>query len=113
MRGSAPAQMPTRPPYTAQIGNLPYDATSEGITEFFEACEVISVRIIEDRELQRPKGFAYVEFRELDGLKKALQFDGESFNGRGIRVKIADPRTSPYHTPCRFLRFPICPFSDI
>jgi translation initiation factor 4B len=74
------------------LGNLSYDATNESVTEFFEGCDVVSVRIIEDREMQRPKGFGYVEFTNLDGLKKALTLDGESFQGRMIKIKIADPR---------------------
>ena len=52
----------------------------------------MSVRIIEDREMMRPKGFGYVEFTDLDSLKKALQLDGESFQGRMIKIKVADPR---------------------
>lgn len=66
----------------------------DAVTDFFTGCGVVSVRIIEDRELQRPKGFAYVEFRDLDGLKKALELDGQSFNGRYIKVKVAEPRKS-------------------
>lgn len=92
VRDSFPTQLPTRPPYTAHLGNLSYDATSEAISEFFAECDLSTVRIIEDRETQRPKGFAYAEFATLEGLKKALTFDGASFEGRGIRVKIADPR---------------------
>lgn len=42
--------------------------------------------------MQRPKGFGYVEFTNLDGLKKALTLDSESFQGRMIKIKIADPR---------------------
>lgn len=42
--------------------------------------------------MQRPKGFGYVEFADIEGLKKALTLDGESFNGRMIKIKIADPR---------------------
>lgn len=42
----------------------------------------------------RPKGFGYVEFVTLDGLKKALTLDGESFQGRMIKIKVADPRMS-------------------
>lgn len=53
------------------------------------------MRIIEDRELQRPKGFGYVEFSNVEGLKKALELDGESFQGRMIKIKIADPRRHP------------------
>ncbi|CAJ2506085.1 Uu.00g002150.m01.CDS01 [Anthostomella pinea] len=86
-----PTQLPTRPPYTAHLGNLSYEANSESVTDFFADCEITSVRIIEDRIEQRPKGFAYAEFASLDGLKKALTLDGTSFDGRTIKVRIADP----------------------
>ncbi|KAI1393846.1 uncharacterized protein F4822DRAFT_27412 [Hypoxylon trugodes] len=87
----APAQLPTKPPYTAHLGNLSYDATTESVTDFFQDCELSSVRIIEDKIEQRPKGFAYAEFANVEGLKKALTLDGTSFQGRTIRIKIADP----------------------
>ncbi|KAI8947171.1 hypothetical protein F4801DRAFT_524110 [Xylaria longipes] len=90
-RDSFPTQLPTKPPYTAHLGNLSYEATSESVTDFFSDCEITSVRIIEDRIEQRPKGFAYAEFATLDGLKKALTLDGSSFQGRTIKVRIADP----------------------
>ncbi|RWA07901.1 hypothetical protein EKO27_g7208 [Xylaria grammica] len=90
-RDSFPTQLPTKPPYTAHLGNLSYEATSENVTDFFSDCEITSVRIIEDRIEQRPKGFAYAEFATVDGLKKALTLDGSSFQGRTIKVRIADP----------------------
>ncbi|KAI0603322.1 hypothetical protein F4775DRAFT_23834 [Biscogniauxia sp. FL1348] len=86
-----PTQLPTKPPYTAHLGNLSYEATSESVTDFFQDCEITSVRIIEDRIEQRPKGFAYAEFATVDGLKQALTLDGTSFQGRTIKVRIADP----------------------
>jgi translation initiation factor 4B len=82
------------------LGNLSYDATNETVTEFFEGCEVASVRIIEDREMMRPKGFGYVEFATADGIRKALDLDGQSFQSRMIKIKIADPRMLP---PLAFL----------
>ncbi|OAA74194.1 translation initiation factor eIF4B [Cordyceps fumosorosea ARSEF 2679] len=91
IRESVPQSIPERPPFTAHLGNLSYDATVESVTDFFAGSEIVSVRIIEDRELQRPKGFGYVEFTDVEGLKKALQLDGESFQGRMIKIKVADP----------------------
>lgn len=88
-----PQELPTKPPYTAHLGNLSYDATQESVTDFFDGCEVVSVRIVEDRAEMRPKGFGYAEFATLDGLKKALELEGQSFEGRNIRIRIADPRT--------------------
>ncbi|KAK3900379.1 hypothetical protein C8A05DRAFT_35991 [Staphylotrichum tortipilum] len=91
IRDNLPQVLPDKPPFTAHLGNLSYDATVETVSEFFEDCNVVNVRIIEDREQARPKGFAYAEFGDLEGLKTALTRDGQSFQGRTIRVKVADP----------------------
>lgn len=91
IRETVPQRIPDKLPYTAHLGNLSNDATVESVTDFFQGCDVVSVRIIEDREMQRPKGFGYVEFTHVDGLKKALDLDGQSFQGRMIKIKVADP----------------------
>lgn len=62
--------------------------------DFFQDCGVQNVRIVEDKLEHKPKGFGYVEFTTLDGLKKALDKDGEQFQGRNIRLSVADPRMS-------------------
>ena len=74
---------------------MSYDATVETVTDFFQGCNVVNVRIIEDREQQRPKGFAYAEFEDLEGLKSALTLDGQNFQGRTIRIKVAEPCRLP------------------
>ena len=86
--------LPTQPPYTAHIGNLSFEATSADISDLFVDCEVTNVRVVEDKMTRSPKGFGYVEFASLDGLKKALTFGGTPLQGRNIRVSIAEPRTS-------------------
>ncbi|KAF2733584.1 RNA-binding domain-containing protein [Polyplosphaeria fusca] len=83
--------LPTRPPYTAHLGNLSFDATEGDIQDFFSGCEVTNVRIVEDKLDRKPKGFGYVEFGSLDGLKKALDLSGTQFQGRNIRVSVAEP----------------------
>ncbi|EEP79979.1 predicted protein [Uncinocarpus reesii 1704] len=83
--------LPTQPPYTAHIGNMSFDATQADIAELFASCEVTNVRIVEDKLTRAPKGFGYVEFATLDGLKKALTFQGTSLQGRNIRVSVAEP----------------------
>ncbi|KAK7678527.1 hypothetical protein QCA50_010932 [Cerrena zonata] len=82
--------LPTEPPYTAFIGNLVFDLVETDLEEFFGAPNVKSVKIIKDRD-DRPKGFGYVEFTDLDGLKAALAKSGESLAGRNIRVSVAEP----------------------
>jgi RNA recognition motif. (a.k.a. RRM, RBD, or RNP domain) len=84
--------LPTEPPYTAHIGNMSFDTTEGEISDFFKDCEVTKVRIVEDKMDRKPKGFGYVEFASLDGLKKALSYAGSNLAGRTIRVSIAEPR---------------------
>ena len=84
--------LPSRPPYTVHLGNMSFDATEGDIQDFFAGCEVTSVRIVEDKIDRKPKGFGYVEFGTVEGLKKALEANGTQFQGRNIRVSVAEPR---------------------
>lgn len=111
LRDNLPQTLPDKPPFTAHLGNLSYDATEGSVGDFFADCNIVNVRIIEDREQNRPKGFAYAEFGDLEGLKTALTRDGQSFEGRSIRVKVADPRKSFAFT-CRICITVLTPFSE-
>ncbi|KAF8622570.1 hypothetical protein AX15_006918 [Amanita polypyramis BW_CC] len=82
--------LPSRPPYTAFIGNLAFDLTENELQSFFPTFKPKSVKIIRDRE-DKPKGFGYVEFEDLDGLKDALAKTGSNLAGRTIRVSVAEP----------------------
>jgi translation initiation factor 4B len=75
------------------VGNLSFDLTESEVENYFEGCKVISVRIMKDRMDNRPKGFGYVEFADLDSLKKALSLADGQLAGRGVRVSVAEPRT--------------------
>ncbi|KAF7327587.1 Translation initiation factor 4B [Mycena kentingensis (nom. inval.)] len=82
--------LPTAPPYTAFIGNLAFDLTDLELGDFFGGDKIKSVKIIKDRD-EKPKGFGYIEFEDLDALKEALDKSGASFSGRTIRVSVAEP----------------------
>lgn len=85
--------LPTAPPFTAYIGNLSYE-TTEGDLEYFLAPRPLtSTRIVTGHD-GKPKGFAYVEFAELEDLKSALTLDGTSLIERRVRVSVAEPRKS-------------------
>ncbi|KAL2837844.1 hypothetical protein BJY01DRAFT_39791 [Aspergillus pseudoustus] len=86
-----PLPLPTQPPYTAHIGNLSFDATADDVSELFAECGITNVRIVEDKLTKSPKGFGYVEFETVDGLKKALDLSGATLQGRAIRISIAEP----------------------
>ncbi|KAK5115841.1 hypothetical protein LTR85_009435 [Meristemomyces frigidus] len=83
--------LPDKPPYTVHLGNLSYDVTSTEIEGFFSDCHVTNVRIVEDKMDQKPKGFGYVEFSTLDGLKTALTKSESHFMGRNIKISVAEP----------------------
>jgi translation initiation factor 4B len=83
--------LPTAPPFTAFIGNLAFDLTEQDLGEFFGTTNIKSVKIIKDRE-DKPKGFGYIEFVDLDGLKDALSKTNMEFAGRMIRVSVAEPQ---------------------
>ncbi|KAH0538413.1 hypothetical protein FGG08_005013 [Glutinoglossum americanum] len=83
--------LPDKPPFTAHIGNLSFDITESEIENFFHDCGVTNVRIVEDKLERKPKGFGYVEFASVDGLKKALELSGSQFSGRNIRISVAEP----------------------
>lgn len=75
------------------VGNLPFHATDADIRALFESFgEVISVRLIVDRETGRPRGFGFVEMR-IEAARKAIeQLDGLEFGGRSLKVNLARPR---------------------
>ncbi|EXJ84347.1 hypothetical protein A1O3_05014 [Capronia epimyces CBS 606.96] len=83
--------LPTQPPFTAHLANLSFDATQTDVNDFFAECQVTNVRIVEDKLDRKPKGFGYVEFATLDGLKAALGLSGNNLAGRQVRVSVAEP----------------------
>uniref|UniRef100_A0A2I3RLA0 Eukaryotic translation initiation factor 4B n=1 Tax=Pan troglodytes TaxID=9598 RepID=A0A2I3RLA0_PANTR len=85
------SRLPKSPPYTAFLGNLPYDVTEESIKEFFRGLNISAVHLPrEPSNPERLKGFGYAEFEDLDSLLSALSLNEESLGNRRIRVDVAD-----------------------
>jgi len=76
------------------VGNLPYSATEEAISELFsQAGEVTAVTLIKDRDSGRPKGFGFVEMKNQEAMEAAIkQFNGYTMDERELKVNIAKPR---------------------
>ena len=75
------------------VGNLPWSATEEDIRASFEAYgEVVSVKLIEDRETGRPRGFGFVEMDDNGAIDAIEALDGKDFDGRNLKVNEARPR---------------------
>ncbi|KAM9483544.1 eukaryotic translation initiation factor 4Bb isoform 2-T2 [Clarias gariepinus] len=85
------SRLPRSPPYTAFLGNLPYDVTEESIKQFFRGLAISAVRLPrEPSNPERLKGFGYAEFDDVDSLLRALTLNEENLGNRRIRVDIAD-----------------------
>ncbi|CAI9558615.1 unnamed protein product, partial [Staurois parvus] len=85
------SRLPKSPPFTAFLGNLPYDVTEESIQKFFRGLNISAVRLPrEPSNPERLKGFGYAEFDDLESLLRALSLNEESLGNRRIRVDIAD-----------------------
>ncbi|KAG9128394.1 hypothetical protein FRC07_014808 [Ceratobasidium sp. 392] len=82
--------LPTAPPYTVFVGNLAFDLVEDDLATFFAPESLKSVKVIRDRD-EKPKGFGYVEFDTLAGLKNGLTKSGTQLNSRTVRVSVAEP----------------------
>ena len=78
---------------TLYVGNLPWSVRSERLTEAFEPYgQVVSSRVITDRETGRSKGFGFVEVNDEDADKMIAALNGTELDGRVITVNEAKPR---------------------
>ncbi len=76
------------------------------LDEFFSKVgKVRDVRLITDPRTKRSKGIAYIEFRDVDTVPKALELSGQRLLGVPILVKLTQaeknrmPFPPPYHIP--------------
>ncbi|KAG0358761.1 hypothetical protein BGX24_005916, partial [Mortierella sp. AD032] len=78
---------------TVFVGGLSWNVDNDWLrTEFTECGEILDVRVITDRDSQRSKGFAYVEFATAEGANAALALAGKEIDGRSIRVDLSEAR---------------------
>lgn len=75
------------------VGNLPYSATNESLSDKFSECgTVASVKIVMDRDTGRSKGFAFVEMGSAaEAQNTVTRFHGTDLDGRSINVAEAKP----------------------
>lgn len=74
---------------TAYVGNLNYDVVQGDLDALFAGLNIVSVRLVRDKETDEFKGFGYVEFRDESSLQQALQRDGSIVQGRNVKVDVA------------------------
>ncbi len=78
---------------TIYVGNLPFSATEDEVRGIFERYgKVESVKLINDRETGRPRGFGFVEMPASDAQSAIQQTNGFQMGGRPLRVNEAQER---------------------
>lgn len=75
------------------VGNLPFSTTEDDLYDLFEQFgEVISARIIYDRETGRSRGFGFVEMEPENADNAMEKLNQQEFNGRPLQVNEARER---------------------
>ena len=76
------------------VGNLSYKVSDQELQEVFEEFgEVMSAKVIKDRETGRSKGFGFVEMGNDAEAQAAIdELDGSEINGRIVKVNKARPK---------------------
>ena len=85
--------IPTAPPFTAFVGNFPYECSQDEVVGVFvaNACAIADVRMVRNRDNDRPRGY-FLEFEDVTSLERALKFDQYDLGGRPLRVNVAEGR---------------------
>jgi hypothetical protein len=86
--GGGGGNNPERAERSVFVGNIAYKASEDDLTNLFsQAGQVVSFRLICDRETGRPKGYGFCEFADASGANNALHtFNGYELHGRALRV---------------------------
>jgi RNA recognition motif-containing protein len=80
------------------VGNLPYQASEEQVRAAFAAYGTVNaVRMMNDRETGRFRGFCFVEMEDDDAPKAIEALNDKEFFGRRLRVNEAREREA--HSP--------------
>lgn len=75
------------------VGNLSFSIQEQELREEFEQYgEVISVKLISDRDTGRPRGFGFIEMDDEGAEKAIAELDGKELGGRNMRVNEAQDR---------------------
>ncbi|MCM2281873.1 MAG: RNA-binding protein [Bdellovibrionaceae bacterium] len=76
------------------VGNLPFTATNESLTDAFASCGTVrSAKIITDRDSGRSKGFGFVEMSSSEEAQAGIdKFNGADWEGRPMTVNEAKPQ---------------------
>jgi cold-inducible RNA-binding protein len=75
------------------VGSLAYSINDDELKQLFEGHgEVVSAKVIIDRDTNRSKGFGFVELNSEEEAQAAIKdLNGREVSGRTIIVNVAKP----------------------
>lgn len=75
------------------VGNIPFTASADDVRALFEQYgEVLSAKVITDRDTGRSRGFGFVEMPEAEADAAISALGGYEMDGRPLRVNEAMER---------------------
>ncbi|CAK7269344.1 RNA recognition motif-containing protein [Sporothrix epigloea] len=82
------------------VRSLPATATSEKLTEYFsEHFPVKHATVVTDPKTKESRGYGFVTFTDAEDAAQAkIKLDNQLFDGRRLRLDIAEPRSRPTST---------------
>ncbi|KAF9607925.1 hypothetical protein IFM89_003739 [Coptis chinensis] len=70
------------------VGNVDYACTPEEVQQHFQSCGTVNRVTILTNKVGQPKGYAYVEFLEIEAVQQALQLNESELHGRQLKVSV-------------------------
>lgn len=78
------------------VGNLPFSATEDEVRGLFSQYGVVhTVKLINDRDTGRPRGFGFVGMADDEAEAAISAINGSEMGGRTLRVNEARDKPMP------------------
>ncbi len=75
------------------VGNLPFSSDQTTLENLFSPYgEVLSARVMSDRDTGRSRGFGFVEMDSSNAQAAVEALDGTELDGRKLRINEAEKR---------------------
>ncbi|KAL5563262.1 hypothetical protein UlMin_033009 [Ulmus minor] len=68
------------------VGNVDYSCTPEEVQQHFQSCGTVNRVTIRTDKFGQPKGYAYVEFVDVEAVQEALLLNESELHGRQLKV---------------------------
>jgi len=98
-RGQAPPKRnraPGVPKTKIYIGNIPFDTTPDSLsTIFYNYGTVLDCYLPIDANTGMSRGFGFITMPEEEAQKAIEELDGIEFDGRELRINVAQPKGRP------------------